>query len=84
MSFEMYTAAGNKACQTQLNKVVKFIEKGKGVTPEAINTMYEKAMEKIALKHLEVYDTEPEWHLKDRIKKALAKNFYDQTKFFND
>jgi hypothetical protein len=82
MSFEMYTPAGDRACQTQLNKVVKFIEKGKGITPEAITTMYENAIEKIKVKHPEVCDTEPEWHLKDRIKKALAKNFYDQTKFF--
>lgn len=82
MSFEMYTAAGDRACQTQLNKIVKFIEKGKGITPDVIETMYDDVMKKIAIKHREVYDTEPEWHLKDRIKKTLAKNFYDQTKFF--
>jgi hypothetical protein len=82
MSFEMFTPAGDRACQTQLNKIVKFIEKRKGVTPEVINTMYENATDKIAVKHLEVYDTEPEWHLKDRIKKALENNFYDNTKFF--
>lgn len=82
MSFEMFTPAGDRACQTQLNKIVKFIEKRKGVTPEVINTMYENATDKIAVKHLEVYDTEPEWHLKDRIKKALENNFYDKSKFF--
>jgi hypothetical protein len=82
MSFEMYTKAGDSACQTQLNKIVKFIEKGKGITPEVINSMYEDAMKKIAIKHREVYDTEPEWHLKDRIKKALENNFYDKSKFF--
>jgi hypothetical protein len=82
MSFEMYTPAGDKACQTQLNKIVKFIEGGKSITPEAINTMYENAIEKIKVKHPEVCDTEPEWHLKDRVKKALAKNFFDKTKFF--
>jgi len=82
MSFEMYTKAGNSACQTQLNKIVKFIEKGKDVTPEVINTMFTDALNKIALKHREVHDTEPEWHLKDRIKKALQNNFYDKTKFF--
>jgi len=82
MSFEMYTKAGDSACQTQLNKIVKFIEKGKNITPEVINSMYEDAMNKIAVKHKEVYDTEPEWHLKDRIKKALENNFYDKSKFF--
>jgi len=81
MSFEMYTPAGNRACQTQLNKIVKFIEKGKGVTPEVINTMFNDAMEKIAVKHREVHDTEPEWHLRDRIRKCLVTNFYDATKF---
>jgi hypothetical protein len=82
MSFEMYTKAGNTACQAQLNKIVKFIKTGKGITPEVINTMYVEAMKKIAVKHREVYDTEPEWHLKDRIKKALQENYYDKTKFF--
>lgn len=81
MSFEMYTPAGDKACQTQLNKIVKFIENGKGITPEIIETMYVKALETIKVKHPEVTDTEPEWHLKDRIKKALTKNYYDGTKF---
>jgi hypothetical protein len=81
MSFEMYTKAGDAACQTQLNKIVKFIEKGKGVTPEVIKNMYCDAMVKISTKHSEVCDTEPEWHLRDRIKKALEKNFYDKSKF---
>ena len=81
MSFEMYTKAGDSACQTQLNKIVKFIEKGKGITPEVINSMYDNAMKNISVKHREVYDTEPEWHLKDRIKKALENNFYDKSKF---
>lgn len=81
MSFEMYTPAGDKACQTQLNKIVKFIEDGKGITPEVIKTMYDHAMWKIGVKHREVFDTEPEWHLKDRIKKALTENYYDATKF---
>jgi hypothetical protein len=82
MSFEMYTKAGNTACQSQLNKIVKFIQTGKGITPEVINIMYVDAMKKIAIKHREVYDTEPEWHLKDRIRKALQENYYDKTKFF--
>jgi hypothetical protein len=81
MSFEMYTKAGDSACQTQLNKIVKFIKTGKGVTPEVIQTMYEDAMKKIAVKHREVNDTEPEWHLKDRIRKALQENYFDKTKF---
>lgn len=81
MSFEMYTPAGNKACQAQLNKIVKFIQSGNGVTPEVIKTMYDNALQKVATKHKEVYDTEPEWHLRDRIRKCLTTNFYDNTKF---
>jgi len=82
MSFEMYTKAGDAACQSQLNKIVKFIRTGKGITPEVINTMYVDALKKISIKHREVYDTEPEWHLKDRIKKVLEDNFFDKSKFF--
>lgn len=81
MSFEMYTKAGDVACQTQLNKIVKFIEKGKGITPETIYSMYYDAMKTISIKHSEVFDTEPEWHLKDRIRKCLEKNFFDKSKF---
>jgi predicted Ser/Thr protein kinase len=81
MSFEMYSKAGDTACQTQLNKIVKFIESGKGITPDVIETMYDDAVKKIAIKHREVYDTEPHWHLKDRIKKALENNFFDKSKF---
>jgi hypothetical protein len=81
MSFEMYSKAGDTACQTQLNKIVKFIEKGKGVTPEVIETMFDTAREKIKVKYPEVYDTEPRCHLISGIKKALDNNFYDKTKF---
>jgi hypothetical protein len=81
MSFEMYTKAGDSACQTQLNKIVKFIEKGKNITPDVIKDMYYDAMKNVSAKHPEVCDTEPEWHLRDRIKKALEKNFYDKSKF---
>lgn len=81
MSFEMYTPAGDKACQAQLNKIVKFIQAGKGVTPEAVSKMYDNALQKIATKHREVHDTEPSWHLKDRIRKCLTTNFYDKSKF---
>ena len=82
MSFEMYSKAGDTACQTQLNKIVKFIEKGKGVTPEVIETMFDDARKKISVKYPEVYDTEPRCHLISGIKKALDDNFYDKTKFF--
>lgn len=81
MSFEMYTPAGDRACQAQLNKIVKFIQSGKGVTPDAINALYDNALNKIKLKHPEVMDTEPSWHLKDRIRKCLTTNFYDKSKF---
>jgi hypothetical protein len=44
--------------------------------------MFDTAREKIAVKHREVYDTEPRYHLISGIKKALDNNFYDKTKFF--
>jgi Asp-tRNA(Asn)/Glu-tRNA(Gln) amidotransferase C subunit len=82
MSFEMYTPAGDRACQTQLNKIVKFIEKGKDVSPTTIENMYDTALSKIETKHPEVHDTEPAWHMRNGIKKALEINFFDKTKFF--
>jgi len=81
MSFEMYSKAGDTACQTQLNKIVKFIESGKGVTPDVIETMFDTAREKIKVKYPEVYDTEPRYHLISGIKKALENNFFDKSKF---
>ena len=82
MEFEMFSKAGDRACQTQLNKIVKFIEKGNRVTPDVIEKMYIDAMKKIAIKHGEVYDTEPGYHMRARIRKALETNCYDTNKFF--
>jgi hypothetical protein len=79
--YEMYTRTGDKACQTQVNKITKFIEKGKGVTPSKINEMYDKALEAISVKHREVHDTEPRWHIWSLIKKALDDNYFDVSRF---
>ena len=47
--YEMYTKAGDRACQAQVNKIKKSIQRGKGITPDVIEGVYEKALSTIAV-----------------------------------
>lgn len=68
--YEMYTPAGERACDSLVKRVTKKIQGTKRVTAKEIEDMVEKGMEKIAVKHPEVFDTEPLiyanlfWHIK--------------------
>jgi hypothetical protein len=80
--YEMFSKAGNTAITTQLKKIISFIEKGKGITPDSIDDKYEEMCKKVEVKHREVYDTEPRYHIRFLIKKCLEENFYDPKLFF--
>jgi len=85
-NFEMFTKEGNNAIRTRLQKLLHNIETKSGhlITPLVIKQEYEKILEAVAVKHEEVYDTEPSYHIRFLIKKCLNENFYDETKFLND
>jgi hypothetical protein len=76
--YEMYTPAGERACDALVKRVTKKIQGTKRVTAQEIEAMVEKGMEKIAVKHPEVDDTEPRWHIRDYVDKAMVDNFYQK------
>ena len=69
--YEMYSAAGNRACQSVVNSITKKILGSKRVTEDTILDLFNKGRMKIAEKHGEVYDTEPRYHMQYRINAAL-------------
>lgn len=79
--YEMFTNSGNRACQTMVNRINKIIHGNKRLTKEKILELYDKGMEKIAIKHPEVHDTEPRGHIAYQISKTLKEVGY---RFFID
>ena len=75
-NYEMFSSAGSRACQSLVNSISKKILGPKHVTKEQIQELYNKGREKIALKHGEVFDTEPRWHIARRINIALKQADY--------
>jgi len=61
--FEMFSKAGNSACNSLVESVIKKISGTKRVTEEELNVLLRKRIAKIAEKHSEVYDTEPPEHI---------------------
>jgi hypothetical protein len=76
--YEMFTPAGERACDSLVERITKKIQGTKRVTAEEIEDMVEKGMEKIAVKHPEVDDTEPRWHIRNYVNKAMVDNFYQK------
>jgi len=74
--YEMFSAAGNQACQSVVNSITKKISGSKRVTENDILDLFDKGKMKIAEKHGEVYDTEPRWHMQNRINAALKQAGY--------
>jgi len=74
--YEMFSAARNRACQSAVNSITKKILGSKRVTEDDILDLFNKGRMKIAEKHGEVYDTEPRWHMKNRINAALKQAGY--------
>ncbi len=74
--FEMFTKAGNKACLGLVNRITKKIQGKKRVTAYDIEDLVYEGMKKIAVKHGEVFDTEPRYHIEVRINKAMREAGY--------
>lgn len=76
MSFEMFTKAGDKACQGLVNRLSKKIRGTKRLTMTELDELIDKGMEKIALKHPEVFDTEPRYHIRHALDKVAIEMGY--------
>jgi hypothetical protein len=69
--FEMYTPAGDKACQKLVDGIVAKINGDKRVTGEEIEKLLKDGVAKVAKTHREVHDTEPRGEIAHQISKAL-------------
>jgi len=70
--YEMFSDAGEKACQSLVDAVSKKIHSNERMTKERIKELYDAGRKKISEKHGEVYDTEPRGHIAHQISKALG------------
>jgi hypothetical protein len=70
-AFDMYTPAGDKACQKLVDGIVAKINGDKRVTGEEIEKLLKDGVAKVAKTHREVHDTEPRGEIAHQITKAL-------------
>lgn len=76
-SYEMFSKAGDKMCHTLVTKIENRIKSRYRVTKEEILQMISEGMKKIAEKHGEVNDTEPEYYICTRINNACKEVGYE-------
>jgi hypothetical protein len=76
-SYEMFTKAGDKACQSLVNKMEKKIKGAKRITEDEINQLLEEGVKKIRAKHREVTDSEPTYHIRKQVEKFCEEVNYD-------
>lgn len=72
-NFQMFTKAGHKKCQSITRKAIKKIFGKRRVTAEEIQDLVGKEIAKAYLnkKYGEILDSEPPYHIKEYINKAL-------------
>jgi len=75
-NFEMFSNAGNKACESIVSSVTKKILGAKRITETEIIQLVKSKMKKISEKHSEIYDTEPPTHIAEELNCALKKAGY--------
>jgi late competence protein required for DNA uptake (superfamily II DNA/RNA helicase) len=74
--YEMFSTAGEKACQKLVNDISGKILGDKRVTGAKVGEMLEEGVAEIAKTHREVYDTEPRGEIAHQISKALKQAGY--------
>jgi hypothetical protein len=74
--FEMFSQQGNRKCNTLVKNISKKILKSKKFyTNEEIGSWIREGMDKIKVKHGEVWDTEPRNHILDKIEKVIQERY---------
>ena len=76
MSYEMFTPAGDRACESMVKAARKKILGKKRLTKDDVQKLYDEGRKKISAKYPEVYDTEPRGHIAHRISLALKEAGY--------
>jgi hypothetical protein len=74
--FEMFSPAGNKACQSLVKKVFRKIEGKTRLTEDDVYKHIREGIKKVKEKHSEVYDSEPGWHIQEWVNKKLKEVGY--------
>jgi hypothetical protein len=69
--YEMFSPAGERACQALVDKITKKILSPRRVTAADVLDLIEQGMKKISVQHGEVFDTEPRVQIAHQISKAL-------------
>lgn len=69
--YEMFSDAGERACQSLVDKITKKIMSPRRVTGVEVQDLIKQGMKKISVKHGEIFDTEPRGHIAHQISKAL-------------
>ena len=77
VDFEMFTEEGNEACTQALINIDKVIFGDKFVSEAELKKIVKEQIAQVAEDHKEVHDTEPEWHLVDRINMGLEARGYN-------
>ena len=77
--FEMFSKAGELACRNGVKKIYKKIESPKRITQPELEEFVRTVMDKIDVKHGEVWDTEPHWHIRNLTNKKLKEVGYSYT-----
>jgi hypothetical protein len=76
IEFEMFTKAGNNKCTKVFEKLKAKINGSKFFTEEEFNKLYEKEINTIRTRFPEFDDTEPRYHMRSRLNKALQERGY--------
>jgi hypothetical protein len=76
VDFEMFTEEGNEACTQALINIDKVIFGDKFVSEAELKKIVKEQIAQVAEDHKEVHDTEPKWHLVDRINMGLEARGY--------
>jgi hypothetical protein len=76
VDFEMFTDEGNEACTQALINIDKVIFGDKFVSEAELKKIVKEQIAQVAEDHKEVHDTEPKWHLVDRINMGLEARGY--------
>lgn len=75
--YEMFTKAGDKACQSLVNKAERKIKGAKRITEDEIYSLLSEGLERIRKKHREVGDSEPRYHIRKRVEKFCEEVGYE-------
>ena len=69
-SFEMFTKAGNKRCQAITKKAIRKIFGAKRISEDDLLKFIGTEIKKVAVKHEEIHDSEPPYHIGTYMRKA--------------